>query len=70
MNAYEFNTGEVFLAESAHDAVQMWRVGTHAIGLDSDEPRRLKPRDVVLGIKVREWCQLEARGLIDRAGFG
>lgn len=68
MKAFAFNTGEVFLAASKHDAVQMWRVGTRVIALEPDEPRALRPRDVVHGITVREWCRLEVGGLIDRMG--
>jgi len=68
VRAFGFTTGEVFLATSPDDAVQMWRVGVRLISLDRDEPRELEPGEIVEGISVAEWRKLGQRGLIERRG--
>lgn len=72
VQVYEFaSTGELFLAESKHDAVQMWRVGTRAIGLERGEPRELcDPLEVVEGLTVQQWQRIGQRGLIERRRAG
>jgi hypothetical protein len=68
VRAFGFSTGEVFLATSPDDAVQMWRVGSCVIGLERDEPHELEPGEIVEGISVAEWRKIGQRGLIERRG--
>lgn len=68
MHAWEFNsTGEVFLAESADEAVQMWRAGYRGpLPLDANEPRELPNSEIVQGITIAQWRRLGQRGIVDR----
>lgn len=67
-HAFEFNsTREVFLAESAHEAVQMWRAGFRGpLALAPNEPRELDNAEVIQGITVAQWRSLGQRGIVDR----
>lgn len=68
MHAWEFHTsGEIFLAETAHDAVQMWRAGYRGLlSLEPGEPRELPNHEVVQGITIGQWRRLGQRGIVDR----
>lgn len=72
MHAWEFNsTAEVFLASTAHEAVQMWRAGEpRPIALEPNEPRELQNHEVVQGITIAEWRRLGQSGIIDRVRPG
>jgi hypothetical protein len=68
MRAWDFHsTDEVFLAPSAHEAVQMWRAGYRGVlALEPTDPRELDDSEVIQGITIAQWRRLGQRGIVDR----